>query len=34
MTALPNIFSELNADQENLLRVIYNPAREAGRWPH
>ncbi|MFK0249727.1 hypothetical protein ACIQUM_33930 [Amycolatopsis azurea] len=34
MTALPDIFSELNADQVKLLRVIYGPAREEGRWPH
>lgn len=34
MTALPDIFSELDADQVKLLRVIYDPAREVGRWPH
>ncbi|WP_143202419.1 hypothetical protein [Amycolatopsis sp. CB00013] len=34
MTALPDIFSELNADQVKLLRVIYGPAREAGCWPN
>ncbi|TNC23726.1 hypothetical protein [Amycolatopsis alkalitolerans] len=34
MTIPPDIFADLGANQQNLLRVIYGPAQEHGRWPH